>query len=170
MKIFTVNQPGGFLMKRKVRVNNLYSDIDKETKVYFSNGGYIQLLENAESGDEEILVSIHNKNLLPGSIGYKSSLVIWGGDDGFYILMMGIYDLKSDQWNNLNINNAPTARTGHTAILVNNEHMIVWRRRIEWPLGNGGRYSFSNKSWKSLPNEMLQQLDMVIRQYLQMER
>ena len=154
-KIFTVNQPGGFLMKRKVNVNNLYSDIDKETKVYFSNGGYIQLLENAESGDEEILVSIHNKNLLPGSIGYKTSLVIWGGDDGFDIFNDGgIYDLKSDQWNNLNINNAPTARTGHTAILVNNEHMIVWGGEgLDGLLGNGGRYSFSNKSWKTLPNE-----------------
>src|SRR5262249_73279 len=76
----------------------------------------------------------------------------WGGyfNDGtnYHILNTGgKYNPGTNSWTVTSTTNAPTARSGHTAVWTGSQ-MIVWGGAAEGPLLNtGGRYNPSMNSW-----------------------
>ena len=85
-----------------------------------------------------------------------SEMIIWGGDfsDGnnnHYLSTGGRYDPGTDSWTTVSDTNAPTGRTGHTAIWTGNE-MIVWGGSYfeggnGYYLNTGARYGPNTDSW-----------------------
>ncbi len=68
-------------------------------------------------------------------------MIIWGGDNGYPNCLNtgGIYDPNSNTWQSISTVNAPSVRTGHSAIWTGSK-MIVW----------GGYYVASNGFYNSL--------------------
>jgi Galactose oxidase, central domain len=79
-----------------------------------------------------------------------SEMIVWGGfDDGSFIFLNtgGRYNPGTDSWTATSTTNAPTARTGHTAVWTGSE-MIVWGGEdFSNPFNTGARYNPGTDSW-----------------------
>jgi len=72
-------------------------------------------------------------------------MIVWGGDTYPFAIFNtgGRYNPSTDSWTATTVVNAPSARSGHTAVWTGTE-MIVWGGNA----GNtGGRYNPSIDSW-----------------------
>jgi len=80
-----------------------------------------------------------------------SEMIVWGGIDhssGFMFSTGGRYNPSRDTWNATSTADAPTVRTGHTAVWTGSE-MIVWGGvGIGSNLASGGRYDPSTDTWE----------------------
>ena len=80
-----------------------------------------------------------------------SEMIVWGGyggqNDQEFLLTGARYNPSTDNWTPTTTNDAPTERSGHTAVWTGNE-MIVWGGSAEGPfLNDGGRYDVNTNSW-----------------------
>jgi len=85
-----------------------------------------------------------------------SEMIVWGGvafvGPGFiYFDTGGRYNPNTNSWTTTSTTNAPTARSGHTAVWTGSE-MIVWGGHGDFDLlgyyfNTGGRYDPSTNSW-----------------------
>jgi len=76
------------------------------------------------------------------------SMIVWGGAsaDGSRLLDTGgRYDPKADRWIPTTTQDAPLARTGHSAVWTGSE-MIVWGGFNSGVLRSGGRYVLDNSA------------------------
>jgi hypothetical protein len=75
-------------------------------------------------------------------------MLVWGGGFGTnYEATGGSYDLNT--WSSLATNNAPSARSGHTAVW-DGTHMIVWGGADDSGyLRSGGRYDPLQDTWSA---------------------
>ncbi|ANM31051.1 hypothetical protein ABI59_17920 [Acidobacteria bacterium Mor1] len=84
-----------------------------------------------------------------------SEMIVWGGSEGLFsgdaLRSGGRYDPVSDSWTATNLDGAPLARTGHSAVWSGDE-MIIFAGISAG--GTGGRYDPQSDSWTatSLPN------------------
>ena len=70
-------------------------------------------------------------------------MIIWGGEGSAGILNTGSrYNPATDSWTPTGANNAPTARSGHTAVWTGSQ-MIVWGGGSN----TGGKYDPGTNSW-----------------------
>ena len=83
-----------------------------------------------------------------------SEMIVWGGMgyNPFVALTDlntgGRYDPATDSWSATNTVNAPTARSGHTAVWTGSQ-MIVWGGGESGVVGTGGRYDPATDSWSA---------------------
>ena len=79
-----------------------------------------------------------------------SEMIVWGGiGDPFFTRLNtgGRYNPSTNSWTATNTTNAPSARTGHTAVWTGTE-MIVWGGNdFNDVLNTGGRYNPITNSW-----------------------
>ncbi len=80
-----------------------------------------------------------------------SEMIVWGGEvlqNGYHYFNTGAkYDPATDNWTTTSTTNAPTARSGQTAVWTGSE-MIVWAGGDTTGLLNtGGRYNPMTDSW-----------------------
>jgi hypothetical protein len=82
-----------------------------------------------------------------------SEMIVWGGVDntnGTNVLNTGgRYNPSTDSWTATSTTNAPSARSGHTAVWTGSE-MIVWGGPLTFTppfAGTGGRYNPITDSW-----------------------
>ena len=99
---------------------------------------------------------------VPAARAYHSAvwtgteMIVWGGwyDDGMssgYFNSGGVYDPLTGSWSPTDIANAPTARSGHTAVWTGTE-MIVWGgAEIGGLTKTGGRYEPGSDLWVDTP-------------------
>src|SRR5262245_32551148 len=76
-------------------------------------------------------------------------MIVWGGTDLSSVLDTGgWYNPSTDSWTATSTTNAPTARSGHTAVWTG-VAMIVWGGEvtISRRLNTGGRYNPSTDTW-----------------------
>ncbi|HEV2799645.1 MAG TPA: Ig-like domain-containing protein [Pyrinomonadaceae bacterium] len=76
-----------------------------------------------------------------------SKMIVWGGCSHGYnnrctaLNSGGVYDPATNTWTPTSTTNAPSPRSGHTAVWTGTE-MIVWG-----PSNTGGRYNLASNSW-----------------------
>jgi hypothetical protein len=96
---------------------------------------------------DEILNGVLNTYIWTGS-----EIIVWGGtrsyDNNTYSNTGGIYEPSTDTWTATSLTNAPSARTGHTAIWTGTE-MIVWGGQYGGAnyLNTGARYNPVTDTW-----------------------
>jgi N-acetylneuraminic acid mutarotase len=82
-------------------------------------------------------------------------MILWGGmppDERYQLGNGGRYDPSADSWLPTSDSNAPSARTGHTAVWTGSE-MVVWGGDVTsdgmqfTPLNTGARYDPDTDSW-----------------------
>jgi len=79
-----------------------------------------------------------------------SKMIVWGGDSVGYMGVLyyfntgGIYDPVTDTWTSTTTVNAPSPRTGHTAVWTGSK-MVVWGG--DYQLNSGGVYDPLANSW-----------------------
>lgn len=81
-----------------------------------------------------------------------SKMIIWGGVDtsGSNPKNTGaMYDPAENTWKSITTSNAPSARSGHTAIWTGKE-MIIWGGVNGGPSNDGARYDPLNDTWSIL--------------------
>ena len=83
-------------------------------------------------------------------------MIVWGGaaaDPKFFPIFLntgGRYDPATDSWRPTSTLNAPSARSGHSAVWTGHE-MIVWgggTLSFVRPFNTGGRYDPATDSWR----------------------
>ena len=79
-------------------------------------------------------------------------MIVWGGTDLHNIFNTGgRYNPSTDSWTGTSIDNAPSARSGHTAVWTGDE-MIIWSGGDGQTLLNtGGRYCAATTSATPTP-------------------
>jgi len=92
----------------------------------------------------------------PKAVWTGSEMIVWGGfafvgPGNIYFDTGGRYNPSTNSWAATSTTNAPTARSGHTAVWTGNE-MIVWGGHGDFDLltyyfNTGGRYDPSTNSW-----------------------
>jgi N-acetylneuraminic acid mutarotase len=82
-----------------------------------------------------------------------NEMIIWGGyssEVGDYLNTGGRYNPSTNSWTATGINNAPSARSGHTAVWTGAE-MIVWGGASDVDTFNtGARYNPVSDTWASI--------------------
>ncbi len=82
-----------------------------------------------------------------------TEMLIWGGSTliiGGFTNTGGRYDPATDTWRPISTANAPSPRSGHTAIWTGSE-MIVWGGiGLLGPLNTGGRYDPATDTWRPI--------------------
>jgi beta-lactamase regulating signal transducer with metallopeptidase domain/N-acetylneuraminic acid mutarotase len=94
-----------------------------------------------------------------GRIGHSmiwtgKELLVWGGGSQSVFFNDGArYELATDTWRPISVQNAPSPRWFHAAVWTGSE-MIVWGGRAEFDnyqvRGDGGRYDPATDTWKPL--------------------
>jgi N-acetylneuraminic acid mutarotase len=92
----------------------------------------------------------------PKAVWTGSEMIVWGGfafvgPGNIYFDTGGRYNPSTNSWAATSTTNAPTARSGHTAVWTGNE-MIVWGGHGDFDLltyyfNTGGRYDPGTNSW-----------------------
>jgi N-acetylneuraminic acid mutarotase len=79
-----------------------------------------------------------------------SEMIVWGGDgnpSGTYLGSGGRYNPVTDTWSTTSSHNAPSARSGHTAVWTGTE-MIAWGGTSnQGTFNSGARYAPASDSW-----------------------
>jgi len=74
-------------------------------------------------------------------------MIVWGGGYSGYFNTGGQYDPRADTWTTTSTSNAPSARTGHTAVW-SGDNMFVWGGLGASGVTNtGGKYNPDTNSW-----------------------
>jgi N-acetylneuraminic acid mutarotase len=84
-----------------------------------------------------------------------TEMIIWGGEDDNHSDLAGVtntggrYRPSTDSWTRTSMTNAPSTRSGHTAVWTGTE-MIVWGGGDYFgTVDTGGRYNPGTNSWRS---------------------
>ncbi len=82
-----------------------------------------------------------------------SEMIVWGGSTliiGGFTNTGARYDPAADTWRPMSTTNAPSARSGHTAIWTGSE-MIIWGGiGLLGPLNTGARYDPATDTWRPM--------------------
>jgi N-acetylneuraminic acid mutarotase len=80
----------------------------------------------------------------------RTEMIVWGGDNGFFLHTGGRYDPSTDSWTATSTTGAPAGRDYHTAVWTGSE-MIVWGGCNGLgclnALNTGGRYNPGTDIW-----------------------
>jgi len=83
-----------------------------------------------------------------------SEMLLWGGQQSLigttYFATGGRYNPITDRWTNIATLNAPSARSGHTAVWTGTDYLMFGGKNATTNLNTGARYNVASATWTPL--------------------
>ena len=111
-----------------------------------------------DTWDNGVLDDVPSARAHHTAVWTGSLVIIWGGHGASQVAVSNTgsrYDPAIDAWSSTSVLNAPSARTGHTAVWTGSE-MIIWGGHgttFSDELNTGGRYDPLTDTWEPLSTD-----------------
>ena len=150
--VVVIDHTAGYSNVRTLSVDSIDDTLSKGTIAWFSNGASVKLTEDAQSGATEIKGTLSGGDLADDETGRRYTLMMWGGKNNEGLLGDGgIYDPFADSWSSIGASGAPSPRSGHTAVWVDEAFLVWGGDGAGGELSSGAKYSSVDDSWAELP-------------------